>query len=151
MSPAAVVLDEHGRFVSDHPAVVPRDDGHRRRGLELLPAAVGVLDRDPALDEHADVRVHAHLAAGHRAHVRRPPPARRIDQALQVPRPHDHVIDGEAADLRPLRASNRPFEDRHGGIVARLLYDRPMAQLRAERIPGELVVFELVCDWISAI
>ena len=68
-----------------------------------------------------------------------------------MPRPHDHVIDGEAADLRPLRASNRPFEDRHAGIVARVLYDRPMAQLRAERIPGELVVFELVCDWISAI
>ena len=64
-----IELDQHDRFLADHPAVVPGIDRDDLRRLEFDDASVGVLNVNLAVRQEPDVGVQAQVGADDRPHV----------------------------------------------------------------------------------
>jgi len=64
-----IELDHHNRFFADDPPVVTRLDRDDLRSTMLDDASVRIFDVNLAVDEEADVRVHAQLGANHGLHI----------------------------------------------------------------------------------
>ena len=64
-----IELDHHDRFLADDPPVVSWLDRDDLWSTMLDDASVRILDVNLAVDQEADVRVHAQLRADHRLHI----------------------------------------------------------------------------------
>ena len=64
-----VKLDQHGRLVAHHPAIVTRLDDHHLRSAELHDAAVLVLNVDLPRGQKPGVGMHAKIGTADRFHV----------------------------------------------------------------------------------
>ena len=64
-----IELDHHNRFIADDPAVVSWLDRDDLRSTMLDDASVRILDVNLAVDQEADVGVHAQLRADHGLHI----------------------------------------------------------------------------------
>src|SRR5215471_3001597 len=89
-----VELDQHHRFLADHPPVVTRLDRDDLRRAVLHDAAVRVLDVNLTARQEADMRVHAVVGVHDGLHVGRPAEPRRVDHPL-------HARAARAADVEP--------------------------------------------------
>ena len=105
-----VELDEHHRFLSDHPAVVPGLDRDNLRRLVFDDAAVRVFDVDLTAREKADVRVHAEIRADGRPHVHRPAESWRVNHPLDACGASPADLEADVPDLAAFGASNRSQE-----------------------------------------
>jgi non-ribosomal peptide synthetase component F len=107
-----VELDQHGRFVADHVAVVAWGHGNDLRCHVRLDAAVRVLDFHRALHEEADMRVHAVVGADVRLRVDVPAVAGRVDHPLDASVTSLPCLEAHAADVP---ADRRPTHVRMRG------------------------------------
>ena len=64
-----IELDHYNRFCADDPAVVAWLDRDDLRSTMLDDASVRILDMNLAVDQEADVGVHAQLRADHGLHI----------------------------------------------------------------------------------
>lgn len=64
-----IELDHHNRFFTHDPPVVSWLDRDDLRSPMLDDASVRILDVNLAVDQEANVRVHAQLRADHRLHI----------------------------------------------------------------------------------
>src|SRR5689334_22979636 len=83
-----VELNEHRRFVSDHPPIMPRFDFHNLRSREASLAAVRKLDLNAPFHDEADVSMHAVRRSDRRFDVLGPVETGRIDDALHPTASH---------------------------------------------------------------
>ena len=97
-----IKLDQHGRLVSHHPAIMPRFDDNSLGSGELQDAAVRIFNMDLPGGEEADVGMHASFGTGNRLHVSRPAKADRIDLALDAGGPGACDVELNAADFAVL-------------------------------------------------
>lgn len=102
-----VEFDHHGRFVTHHPAVVPRIDGDRLRSAQFHNAAVGVLDVHLPLRQKSHVGVLAGIAADDRLHVGGPTITGRINDALDTSRANADDVHFDAACAAMFGSANR--------------------------------------------
>src|SRR4029453_6345773 len=100
-------LDHDDRLVRERPAGRARLCGDAPRGDEFELAPVGVLDVNPALDDEADVCVHAEVGLDVRLHVGGPPEAGFVNQALDGGVAGTSHFEHHAPDLAPLGAVDR--------------------------------------------
>src|ERR1035437_6396757 len=93
-----IELDHHGRFVADHPAVVPRLDSNRLRSRELHRASIGVLNMDLPLRQEPDVGVLAEFGPDDRLHVPRPAESQRVDHSFDPTIARAGYVELDASD-----------------------------------------------------
>ena len=67
-----IKLNQDGRLLSYHPAVVPWFYGYHLRGYKVLGDAIGVLNLEMPFGQETQVRMHAQVCAYNLLHVSRP-------------------------------------------------------------------------------
>jgi hypothetical protein len=102
-----VELDEHDRFLADHPAIVAGIDGDNLRRLVLDDTTIRIFNMNLAARQEADMRVHAAISADNRLHVDRPAESGRIDHPFHACRAGPADLELDMTDVAPFSTLHR--------------------------------------------
>lgn len=96
-----IELDQHGRFVADHVAIVAGRNGDDVRSFIDLDATVGIRHVDAARYQEPDVCVHAVVGANVWTDIAGPLEPGRIDHALDPSQAGASDFQPDPADIAP--------------------------------------------------
>ena len=102
-----VELDQHDRYVADHPRVMTGLDVHGLRRREIERAPVRILAREPTLRDEADVGVHALISADEWFDVLGPSTAHAVHEPFDARVASGHHVDVHATKVLVMRTFDR--------------------------------------------